>query len=187
MELRYERIAQFVALSAVGSIDDYTAIHSVEGSIRIKFSEYVKSQIHLNVVYGLYGRSLHDYVETLYFLNGKTSKRKSAMKVLHYFYKDAANFLINNRKNVQLELVVDTENFNLSRQVVNVSQLRTDLLQGFDDVLSGKKPLIEWEYASDLDSIEDTNDLKQKADSYALAFKLQKEYTNDVTKIIESE
>lgn len=68
MELRYERIAQFVALSAVGSIDDYTAIHSVEGSIRIKFSEYVKSQIHLNVVYGLYGRSLHDYVETLYFL-----------------------------------------------------------------------------------------------------------------------
>ena len=75
----------------------------------------------------------------------------------------------------------------MSRQVVNVSQLRTDLLQGFDDVLSGKKPLIEWEYASDLDSIEDTNDLKRKADSYALAFKLQKEYTNDVTKIIESE
>ena len=47
--------------------------------------------------------------------------------------------------------------------------------------------MIEWEYASDLDSIEDTNDLKRKADSYALAFKLQKEYTNDVTKIIESE
>lgn len=187
MELHYERIALLIALSAVGSTDECIASRSVEGPIKIKFSEYVKSQVHLNVVYGLYRRSLHEYVETLYFLNGKTSKRKSAMKVLEYYYKDATNFLINNKKNVQLTLEVDTENFNLPRQIVSVPQLRANLLQGFEEVLSNRKPLSEWEYACNLDSVEDVDDVRRKADSYALAFKLQKEYAEGVTKIIESE
>ena len=188
MELHYERIAQVIALSAVGDTDlSISSRYIKEGKIKIKFSEYVKSQVHLNIVHGLYGRSLKEYVETLYFLQGKTSKRATALKVLKYFYEDAARFLINNKDNIHLELVVDTENFELPKQMLSIAALKTNLLQEFEKVLAGKISLNDWKYSAILDSVKDAGDMQKKAESYALAYALQTANGDKITTIIESE
>lgn len=186
-DLQFERIAQIIAIAAVGGTDKGISVYFVKaGEIKIRFSEYVKSQIHLNVVHGLYNRSLKEYVETLYFLQGRTSRRASALRVLGYFYDDLANFLINNGNDIKLSIVVDTELFDLERVTLSIDELKDDLLKNFDRVSDESIPIGSWEYSTILDFVEDANDVRNKASSYALAYALKMQRSESALKIIES-
>lgn len=184
-DLPFERIAQIVAIAAVGGNERSIVDYNVErGEVGIRFSEYVKSQVHLNVVHGLYGRSLHEYVETLYFLGGKSICRESALRVLDYYYKDLAEFLAKNSEEVQLVLSIDTDLFGLPKKVYDIDELKAKLLNDVDGVVSGAIPLEEWEYADMLDYADSIEDIRGRAKNYALAWLLKKQSHSKV--LVES-
>lgn len=187
MELHFERMAQIIAIAAVGGEDKGVSRFFLKsGEITIRFSEYVKSQVHLNIVHGLCGRDLREYVETLFFLEGKTSYEESAIKVLRYFYSDLSGFLINNANNIDLIIEVDTEYFNLPKVKYSLVELGEELRQGFLEVESGILAIKNWKYASVLDYVKDTQDLRNKFVSYALASVLKEHSCSDEMKIVES-
>lgn len=110
-EILYERVGHLITVAASECpavdfpdliIDDENVIFSVS------FSNYVKSQIHLNIVSGLFGRKIQKYKYALDFLNGKQEFSKTILDVLHYFYVDMLGFLKNNKKNINLEINVDS-------------------------------------------------------------------------------
>lgn len=181
--LQFERIAQIIAIAAVGG-DKGISTFFIKGTIEIRFSEYVKSQVHLNVVHGLYNRSLKEYVETLYFLRGKSSNRSSALKVLRYFYEDLSNFLINNGEEIHLIAVVDSDMFGLPKVKCSVDELKSELLSEFNSILDGSLTISGWKFASILDYAKGADDVKEKAGSYATAWFFKSQ--NDNLSIVES-
>lgn len=186
-DLRYERIAQVIAVAAVGDTNRGISQYYIEPcELKVKFTEYVKSQVHLNIVHGLYGRTLREYVEALWFLNGRTSCQNSAMQVLRYFYSDVACFLIHNKYTIDFVLEVDTNLFKCQRVNLDVDVLAAELEKDLDAVLSGQLPIQQWKYASLLDVVDDVADLKEKTKNYALAFELQKYCEDRELILIES-
>lgn len=188
MELHFERMAQVIAIAAVGSEDKgISRFYLKSGDVQICFSEYVKSQVHLNVVRGLYGRSLQEYVEALRFLQGKTSNVEQATAVLRYFYKDLAYFLINNGDDIELNVKVDTDLFSLPRVKFDPVKMGEELRTEFEQLRANEfKGVENWRYAPVLDYIRDADDLEAKCKSYAFAQILQEESKAQNIRLIES-
>lgn len=187
-DLRFERIAQIITVAALGSSSDSIAKYYVQsGSLKIRFSEYVKSQVHLNVVHGLFGRQLKEYVETLWFLNGHMVYRDVAKNVLRYFYSDLSDFLVNNCNAIDLSVVVDTNYFGCPSIHVDLEKLREDFQKESSSIVRGDIKLKNWRFAKALDYAKDYEDLKMKAGSYAFAV-LLKDYSKSTELVlIESE
>lgn len=194
MDLLYERIAQLVAVSAIsksgsiGNVQDKTLnrLRVQPQELTIKFSEYVKSQVHLNIVADLYDRSISEYAKTLSYLNGDVVYSEEAEKVLGYFYQDMANFLINNPDDVKLNLIVDAE-FR-SSEVVDLSVVKNSLLHVLNEakevssLLSSKdgdnsfvidkfirEQIDSFDYAIVINAIDNREEALDKIDNYTLA------------------
>lgn len=169
-KLQYERIAQLVAISAINkrhSVMDSLGV--AEQQLSVSYSDYVKSQIHLNIVEDLYGRKMQEYVKALDFVNGNACCRKEAERVLFYFYSDMANFLINNNANIYLRICVDAD-FG-SELIVDLEDVKSQLnrvvcAQPGEGMEEGIK---RFRYAFILDDVDSLDDVKDKLDSYALA------------------
>ena len=172
IDLKFDTVAQLVAVSSISNqsqselISKYSV--NVEGNpLMVKFSEYVKSQVHLNIVHGLYNRSLSEYAETLAFLRGSTSKRAVAEKVLRYYYADLANFLINNSTPVYLLTDVDTPNFNYECIEYNVEQLTAQMLTEFDQAVAQQSLASDWSFMEVYEHARDVSDFRYKATNFA--------------------
>lgn len=175
-DLKFERIAQLIAIGALERGSTPASLLCVkEQVLRVCFSDYVKSQIHLNIVQDFYGRGINEYVEALLFLNGNPDYRKSAESVLRYFYLDMAKFLINNEENVLLVIVVDSDMFTLPEKTVNLEMLKQEFLRVLSDVLQGADTdaLRNYQYAFIFDKVNGNEDAVRKSDSYSLAAILQ--------------
>lgn len=112
-DVLYERIDHLLAIS-LGQSDSLCV--TTENVLVVKFSDYVKSQLHQNMV-KLFNRSIFDYKKALDYIEGDTRKEKQAAKVLSFFYLDMLNFLKHNKHNVRLELLTDV-NFPSKRRTV---------------------------------------------------------------------
>lgn len=170
--LGFERINHLIAVAAVAKQGFSSFLSLKDVKIEVGFTDYVKSQVHLNVSDDLYGRPLHDYADSLRYLrNGLEKYYPAAKKTLRYFYSDMADFLINNAYNVELNLVVDNtlglpvRKFSLS-DVSNRLRFIADSVSA-DDVR-------EFEYAEILDFVNDREDLLTKLGSYSMAAILKK-------------
>lgn len=104
--MEYERVGHLVAVSAIQA--GHAGILDLSGmDLAVDFLDYVKSQVHLNLVASLYGRTLRQYVETLrYCMGGNPVYRNNALGVLRYFYADMASFLIRNSGNIKFTVTV---------------------------------------------------------------------------------
>lgn len=169
-----------------------------EKELLIDFSEYVKSQLHVNIVTDLKGRNITDYLNVYKFLNNEMFYTHSMLVVLRYFYDDIANFLINNPANVKVTLkinnpildglseiagmgtldrVYEMDESQKVRKVTNVTGFT-----GFNTIREFLQKLIncsdfeklgrvieESKYAFIVDRISSLDDLEQKMDSYVMA------------------
>ena len=184
INVSFERMAQIVAISAFGKDSRMSQYNLQTNKVMFTFSEYVKSQIHLNVVSGLYGRSLGDYVKTLQFIRGAAEHREVARQVLNFFYTDIANFLINNTADILATVVVDCDfddpkiKYDLNEEVDNVST-------SFKLVQSKEVTIQDWEYSDIFDIIINVEDFQKKMNSYTLARLLL--HAIDTNTIVESE
>lgn len=108
--LRFERMAQLITVAASKqnhlSLNDLM-LNNSNVIFSVTFSDYVKSQIHLNIVSGLFGRSILEYKYTLDYLQGKVPLSKDVKNVLIYYYTDMLNFLANNEYDCNLKVTND--------------------------------------------------------------------------------
>lgn len=187
IDLRFERIAQIIAVAVLGSSNDTISKYYVEScELRIRFSEYVKSQVHLNVVHGLFGRQLREYVETLRFLDGRPVYRETAERVLRYFYSDISDFLINNCNAVDVYMEVDTPNFSVPTVAIDLRCIGQEFKDGYKMIKSGELQLEDWKYTPALDYVKDEQDLLDKYRSYAFAVELKRYSESGSLVLIES-
>lgn len=112
MNVTYERILQlFLIAHSDSRIIDAFAVH--ETPLTIMYSDYVKSQLHLNAVSSFYSvtrrRNIFEYAKALEYLEGDLRNLGDAQKVLTYFYEDISKFLMKNKKEVKVSLVVDAD------------------------------------------------------------------------------
>lgn len=174
MTLQYERLNHILIISKLGNQLSNYDLYVPEKDYEIKFSDYVKSQIHLNIVDRLYDRRFSDYVNTLFFLRGNTTYFEDAMKVLYYFYSDIYDFLCNNPNNVRVYLDVDAE---LGEDFkVNILPV-LDIVKKFnpEEIISdGQDRKLSEEERWVILNIRSADDLQTKPDSCALACVLSK-------------
>ena len=180
--LPYERIAQLVTISAMNRSNSAMAnfvsqLKVSERTIRVKYSDYVKSQVHLNISYNLYGRAMCQYVKSMYYLNGNVKYRRDAEETLRYFYHDMASFLINNPSKIELIIEVDADlGTDFPVDVSSVCSGLGDILEKaamatVDPDLNSdlESALDKFEYSDILDEVIDLEDAREKLSSYALA------------------
>lgn len=177
--LKFDKVNQLIVVSAKGDDPVYREKFSVrEASLSFSFVEYVKSQLHINVVTELLGRNIFAYLNTYKFLKGENILGDEAIKVLHYFYEDVANFLIRNPANMKLSIIINPDgesdlNFSLGNiqewqefsQVKdfleNLMEAKTDL-ELFQIIQNSK-------YSFILDYVLSLEDIRKKLDSWILA------------------
>lgn len=166
--LQFERVAQIVAVASFDRNDAVLQHLCVSNEqFELSFSEYVKSQIHLNVVGDLYGRRLQEYVQANHYIRGEKSYLEQAKAVLRYFYRDVAQFLINNPKNVRMGII--TDGMHLPKLDVDVYNEREKFRPVLAEAESNPELLRNFEYAFIIDKVLNRDDALTKLDNYALA------------------
>lgn len=172
MEMEYERLGQLVAVSAIqpghaGILD----LPNVE--IDVDYEDYVRSQVHLNLVTGLYGRTLGQYVNALRYCVGKEPGcRDNALEVLRYFYSDMAYFLIKNSNNIKFSATVKTS-LDIPDIYYDYQKVQSDLLEVAENVTV--ETLRQYQFSWVFDYVDSMEDLKTKIDSYTMAVILMHE------------
>lgn len=169
--LKFERLNQIITISSVRIDNRILDRLLVTDALYIRFSDYVKSQLHLNLVSDLYHRDVGDYFDAYQYLTGNTAYLKECLRVVRYFYHDMAHFLINNRDVVEIELVVDApniESLNLKEGSMVAQQALQEIIDSVDSdnlikIIEGS------EYSFLLDYVEGIDDLKVKLSSYSVA------------------
>lgn len=135
---------------------------------QVIFSDYVKSQIHLNIVTGLYGRDIREYKYTLDYLNHRVPYGDMVKKVLGYYYSDMFAFLANNRYNCHLDVGVDIEELKSSNVTFDTAKVQLDTFldevqnKTFDEVYLLVQAI---SFGKVLDYVDSLEALKEKKDS----------------------
>lgn len=73
----------------------------------VTFTDYVKSQVHLNIVSNVFNRNGSPYWNVYRSLNGANVSKDDYKCVLKLFYSDMRDFLIYNDSNIRLKVLVD--------------------------------------------------------------------------------
>ena len=109
VRIRYDKVGHLLALGNNSERAQRSGIPAISTDLEIKFSDYVKSQIHLNLVSKLYDRDILVYGKALRFIKGEAEYRDSAKQVFGYYVTDMLQFLKSNPVNVQLDCLVDVD------------------------------------------------------------------------------
>lgn len=177
--LKFEKMNQLIVISAKGDNSIYQEKFKVKANnLTINFIEYVKSQLHSNVVTDFFGRNIFVYLNTYKFLKGEIFLEDEAIKVLNYFYEDIANFLIKNPLNMKLCVTLNPEGeTDLKFLLGNISEYKDfSQVENFLESLLNAKTDLELfqiiqssEYSFILDYVLSMDDIKNKINSWILA------------------
>ena len=177
--LKFEKMNQLIVISAKGDNSIYQEKFKVKANnLTINFIEYVKSQLHSNVVTDFFGRNIFAYLNTYKFLKGEIFLEDEAIKVLNYFYEDIANFLIKNPLNMKLCVTLNPEGeTDLKFLLGNISEYKdfSQVKNFLESLLNAKTDLELFqiiqssEYSFILDYVLSMDDIKNKINSWILA------------------
>jgi len=176
--LKFEKMNQLIVISAKGDNSIYQEKFKVKANnLTINFIEYVKSQLHSNVVTDFFGRNIFAYLNTYKFLKGEIFLEDEAIKVLNYFYEDIANFLIKNPLNMKLCVTLNPEGeTDLKFLLGNISEYKdfSQVKNFLESLLNAKTDLELFqiiqssEYSFILDYVLSMDDIKNKINSWIL-------------------
>ena len=106
--IRYERMNHILAMGApeIGRQFDI----QIQDTIVVVFSEYVKSQLHMNILELLnLKRDIFDYKKAYdYLVLGELRYQHECQKVLNFFYEDITAFLVHSQNNFKIEVKDDS-------------------------------------------------------------------------------
>lgn len=136
-------------------VNGYTPVYSnlLDYKPTLKFTEYLKSQLHSNIITTLYQRDIFNYAEALKFMNGEDRYFDSYKQSIKYFYRDMGNMLGNllPKVNEFFELV----DFNIPRSeilecvTVNLEELEQDIL-----LTMSNKPIVNQSNSKYLEQLQ---------------------------------
>lgn len=180
IDLGYERISHLIAIATLSPDDDSADRFLLSESafddreISIRFSNYIKSQLHYYIDVTLSKRSFFKYVNAYHYLEGDMSYESDALDLLHCFYVDMASFLLRSNLNLKVTLIVD---INLDHVwECNVNQIKENIADFFEHCKYGGNELMEYldesKYAWLLDFVNSIEEGEQKIDNYAVAASL---------------
>jgi len=173
MVIGYERLNQLIAVSAAESKDAVNSLFVVKcGEIEVSFTNYVKSQVHLNISADLMGLPMSFYVDTLRYMDGLAGCRGHALTILRQFYVDMSGFLIKNPVDVKMNLIVDC-GFGCTEVFYRLPDVKNQVLGIIDN--GGVEGVRSFKYPEIIDNIDNVSDLKEKINSYSVAAVLLKE------------
>ncbi len=177
MQLKYERISHLIALATIepnnskkiGLALDESEV--TDRTLSIRFSDFVKSQLHYYMDIKLCKKGFLKYVHAFEYCSGNIAYKNDAFELLRVFYENLAMFLlhcdINLRISVDVDLNIDDEwrvNFNDTKNSIH------ELLQSsrmpspmFKEYLDNSK------YAWIVDFIDSADDGERLIDNYATA------------------
>lgn len=182
--IRFNRMMQVILIGVTMHKD--SVLDVVTGSYEIRFSDYVKSQIHLSIS-NILNRNINDYLDAYLFLKGDKSKIEAARKVLLFFYEDIAQFLIQNSAQVSVFVNVDID-LGLPEEKIDVVDLENELGEVLNQLISLSVPGKDSDFDEDsfiqivqnslyyntLCGIKDYEDFLKKKRNYAISAALQK-------------
>ena len=147
----------------------------------MNFEQYVKSQLHLNVVHDLFDRDILMYAKALDYLKGDKKQEQVAKEVLFWFYEDVYMFLIRNPQSVVCKVEVPKDLFSdIKRIDYDIQSIKQKLLNFVEETTKQSKPeqmlelLQQFEFAEMFDEVEKLEDIKLKLDNFAVAAMLKK-------------
>ena len=181
MNLSYERMLHLLAIASIEIGDsclDYLQLKESEVTdrdISIKFSDYVKSQIHYYMINKVNNKSFFKFVNAFYYLNGNIKYRNDALELVRCFYQDITTFLLHSSLDLHISLTIDIDIRDTWE--ADVSQVKSEISEMFqlsDKYTSEqfKEYLDSSKYSWILDYVDSIEKGKQRIDNYALAFSL---------------
>lgn len=169
--IRYERMNHILAMGApeIGRQFDI----QIQDTIVVVFSEYVKSQLHMNILELLnLKRDIFDYKKAYdYLVLGELRYQRECQKVLNFFYEDITAFLVHSQNNFKIEVKDDSGLYERRKRNIEYKEVRAQIeqlasLQGLDFekallFVKENKKLV-----SILDYVTAKEELQNKLDSY---------------------
>lgn len=169
--IRYERMNHILAMGApeIGRQFDI----QIQDTIVVVFSEYVKSQLHMNILELLnLKRDIFDYKKAYdYLVFGELRYQRECQKVLNFFYEDITAFLLHSQNNFKIEVKDDSGLYERRKRNIEYKEVRAQIeqlasLQGLDFekallFVKENKKLV-----SILDYVTAKEELQNKLDSY---------------------
>ena len=145
MNLTYERMLQLLVVAHAESDFIARSFTIREPILTIRFSDYVKSQIHLNVISSYYplagDRSIFEYNKALEFLQGNAKFLPETENVLFYFYQDLAMFFLQNREEIKISALLDAD-ICIAESQVMFSCVKKNFIRVLRNVVLGNKNLL---------------------------------------------
>lgn len=103
---------------------------------RITFENYVKSQLHCNIVTALFNRSILRYSGALKFIRGNDKHLKDYEIVLKWYYEDLANIILKGMKNISEDFSILDSDIprieTLNCKKINIAKVQRDLVAILD-------------------------------------------------------
>lgn len=99
-----------------------TYTHIMDYSPQISFLDYVKSQLHTNIVGELFGRSVTSYINTYEYLMGNEQQVSSFKQVVSWYYKDLASCILNSVGTFNSDFSI-LENSNIPQKHLGTSKV----------------------------------------------------------------
>jgi hypothetical protein len=166
----YERVDHLLAIASA-KLSEQLDINGEEYLYVVPFSDYIKSQIHLNVTNRLYNRDSRLYKAAYDYLIGESTNAESLNPILEFFYSDMKDFLLHNKYNIRLELDINVEVPDTKKVSYNYGDIRTELLctanENFSDFNDARLWLKKHHYAENVMQYVNSNtELFNKIDSY---------------------
>lgn len=165
----FERVDHLISIAS-GKITPDLFI-TTDDILVVRYSDYVKSQLHLNMTSQLFERSSMLYKAAYDFIEGDYSLEGEAEKVLELFYHDMINFLLHNEANVKIECVTDinfthkyVRYYNYTRQYEHLQQLCSKHFESFDDASKYVQENKSISYV--LDYMQNVQDIERRLDSF---------------------
>lgn len=169
--IRYERMNHILAMGApeIGRQFDI----QMQDTIVVVFSEYVKSQLHMNILELLnLKRDIFDYKKAYdYLVLGELRYQHECQKVLNFFYEDITAFLVHSQNNFKIEVKDDSGLYERRKRNIEYKEVRAQIeqlasLRGLDFekallFVKENKKLV-----SILDYVTAKEELQNKLDSY---------------------
>lgn len=182
----YERVSHLLAIAKQYQI--FQIDIDCSEPMCLRFSDYVKSQIHLNFVSDFFDRSIIPYKKVFDSLSGGLCGEQDYLKVLQFFYTDLSLFFLNCDYEIPLTFEVDVA-MNIPEHVVDFGNTRMQLAgilsvrpNSFESALTTVTRYDE--FMTLFDKIQNFGNLQTRLNNYTMsAILLNKKHRNTVIKV----
>lgn len=175
VDLCYERLSHLIALATLDPNDNAAKAFLLkedlvtDRDITVRFSNYVKSQLHCYISEAISKKSFFKYINAYNYINGDMQYYNDAMELLRCFYTDMATFLLHSNLDLHVTLIVDIRLDSVWK--ADTKKTKDSLIELYNHSKSEsfKEYLDTSRYSWLIDCIDSIDDVVNRIDNYTMA------------------